>query len=251
MLEPCLTDCHNQQPHGHSSICTGDRSTERPVAMDAPVHKMSLCFLMDAPLPRLSPTAPVTPPMQVPSTTRPVALPGSFSPVTTDSKAIAPKRVRKRKLAAAGSKKPRKSRVIYDFPLETLAQYFHFSQRDAAKELGVSAITIKRNCKRLGIMWPFRANKQQETYSTRERVEPRSSIETESERDDRDDEGEEEENDDEGEDEYMCNVDPSRRAAAVAVRSQPSLPSPAVPQADTRLMFFRLPYLHLTKETSL
>uniref|UniRef100_K3WXP1 RWP-RK domain-containing protein n=1 Tax=Globisporangium ultimum (strain ATCC 200006 / CBS 805.95 / DAOM BR144) TaxID=431595 RepID=K3WXP1_GLOUD len=68
------------------------------------------------------------------------------------------KRIRK---PVGGPKKPRKTRVIHNFTYEQLAQYFHLSQREAGKRLGVSAITMKRNCKRRGIQWPFRANKIQ------------------------------------------------------------------------------------------
>ena len=56
-------------------------------------------------------------------------------------------------------KKSRKSRRIHDFPPETLAPYYHMPQSQAAKALNVAVITIKRNCKRYGFRWPYRANK--------------------------------------------------------------------------------------------
>ncbi|CAH0473171.1 unnamed protein product [Peronospora belbahrii] len=59
----------------------------------------------------------------------------------------------------AKHKKSRKSRRIHDFPPESLAPYFHLPQSQAAKALDVAVITIKRNCKRYGFRWPYRANK--------------------------------------------------------------------------------------------
>ncbi|KAI9919374.1 hypothetical protein PsorP6_017261 [Peronosclerospora sorghi] len=56
-------------------------------------------------------------------------------------------------------KKSRKSRRVYDFKFEFLAQFFHMPQKQAAKALNVSVITIKRNCKRYGFRWPYRASK--------------------------------------------------------------------------------------------
>ncbi|GMF32756.1 unnamed protein product [Phytophthora lilii] len=55
--------------------------------------------------------------------------------------------------------KQRKSRRVYDLKPEFLADYFHMSQKDAAAAIGVAVITVKRNCKRYGLKWPFRANK--------------------------------------------------------------------------------------------
>jgi len=60
---------------------------------------------------------------------------------------------------ASPSKKARKSRVVFDFTTEEMAQYFHMSQREAAQQLGVATVTIKRNCRRLGIVWPYRLMK--------------------------------------------------------------------------------------------
>ncbi|KAG6616400.1 Winged helix-turn-helix DNA-binding domain [Phytophthora cinnamomi] len=40
-----------------------------------------------------------------------------------------------------------------------MAKYFHMSQREAAQQLGVATVTIKRNCRRLGIVWPYRLMK--------------------------------------------------------------------------------------------
>lgn len=54
------------------------------------------------------------------------------------------------------AKKTRKSRVVFDFSTEEMAKYFHMSQREAAAQLGVATVTIKRNCRRLGIVWPYR-----------------------------------------------------------------------------------------------
>ncbi|KAF1774302.1 hypothetical protein JG688_00014537 [Phytophthora aleatoria] len=64
-----------------------------------------------------------------------------------------------RKCSAPKPKKERKSRRIYDFDYDFLSPYFHMPQKQAAIELGVSAITIKRNCKHYGFKWPYRANK--------------------------------------------------------------------------------------------
>lgn len=51
----------------------------------------------------------------------------------------------------------RPSRVVFDFPVGILCQYFHFPQRSAAQMLGCSVITLKRVCKRHGIRWPYRS----------------------------------------------------------------------------------------------
>lgn len=53
----------------------------------------------------------------------------------------------------------RPSRIVFDFSEEYLSQFYHVSQKDAAKLIGVAVITIKRVCKRLGINWPYRAEK--------------------------------------------------------------------------------------------
>ncbi|EGZ15326.1 hypothetical protein PHYSODRAFT_449260, partial [Phytophthora sojae] len=53
-------------------------------------------------------------------------------------------------------KKKRKSRRKYRFKYEQLSLYFHMPQKLAAKELGVAAITVKRNCKEIGLKWPYR-----------------------------------------------------------------------------------------------
>ncbi|KAG2509847.1 hypothetical protein BBO99_00009230 [Phytophthora kernoviae] len=60
---------------------------------------------------------------------------------------------------ASPQKKARKSRVVFDFTTEEMAKYFHMSQREAAQQLGVATVTIKRNCRRLGIVWPYRLMK--------------------------------------------------------------------------------------------
>ncbi|KAL3659296.1 hypothetical protein V7S43_015572 [Phytophthora oleae] len=61
--------------------------------------------------------------------------------------------------SASPNKKARKSRVVFDFTTEEMAKYFHMSQREAAQQLGVATVTIKRNCRRLGIVWPYRLMK--------------------------------------------------------------------------------------------
>ncbi|TDH69714.1 hypothetical protein CCR75_006451 [Bremia lactucae] len=61
--------------------------------------------------------------------------------------------------AVSPIKRTRKSRVVYDFTTEEMARYFHMSQREAAQQLGVATVTIKRNCRRLGIVWPYRLMK--------------------------------------------------------------------------------------------
>ncbi|GMF35344.1 unnamed protein product [Phytophthora fragariaefolia] len=77
--------------------------------------------------------------------------------MTTTALPCHPKAGRKR--AAPTAKKQRKSRLKFDFKYEQLANYFHMSQRDAAKCLGVATITLKRCCKRECFNWPYRANK--------------------------------------------------------------------------------------------
>ncbi|KAF1326033.1 Winged helix-turn-helix dna-binding domain, partial [Globisporangium splendens] len=57
---------------------------------------------------------------------------------------------------AGKTSKSRRSRVVFDFTEQELAKFFHMPQREAAKHLGVAVITVKRNCKRLGIKWPYR-----------------------------------------------------------------------------------------------
>ncbi|CAI5742879.1 unnamed protein product [Hyaloperonospora brassicae] len=87
-------------------------------------------------------------------------LPVSTTPVVT---------CRKRSIASLSSRekptKCRKSRRIYDFTFDFLAQFFHMPQRQAADALHVSVITIKRNCKRHGFRWPYRANKYRSGHS--------------------------------------------------------------------------------------
>ncbi|RLN47978.1 hypothetical protein BBJ28_00013579 [Nothophytophthora sp. Chile5] len=61
-------------------------------------------------------------------------------------------------------KKQRKSRRVYDLTPEYLEQYFHMSQREAATHMCVAVITVKRNCKRYGINWPYRANKNKKRF---------------------------------------------------------------------------------------
>ncbi|CEG50455.1 Winged helix-turn-helix DNA-binding domain [Plasmopara halstedii] len=56
-------------------------------------------------------------------------------------------------------KRSRKSRIVFDFSTEEMAKYFHMSQRKAAQQLGVATVTVKRNCRRLGIVWPYRLMK--------------------------------------------------------------------------------------------
>lgn len=63
--------------------------------------------------------------------------------------------------SVAGSKRSKRSRLVYDFPIHVLRRYFHIPQRHAARQLGCSVITLKRNCKRHGIRWPFRNWKAQ------------------------------------------------------------------------------------------
>ncbi|RLN55681.1 hypothetical protein BBJ29_008468 [Phytophthora kernoviae] len=65
-------------------------------------------------------------------------------------------------------KTPRKSRRKYDFKPNLLEQYFHMPQKEAALLLGVAVITVKRNCKRYKIEWPYRANKYK--YKARNQV---------------------------------------------------------------------------------
>ncbi|KAG3109264.1 hypothetical protein PI124_g20238 [Phytophthora idaei] len=53
----------------------------------------------------------------------------------------------------------RKSRRKFEFSIETLEEYSHYRQDDAAKLLGVAPITLKRNCHRLKYRWPYRTIK--------------------------------------------------------------------------------------------
>ncbi|KAF1774312.1 Winged helix-turn-helix DNA-binding domain [Phytophthora cactorum] len=87
------------------------------------------------------------------TTTTPTASPSQLaSPTMTYSKTRASPVV-------SPNKKTRKSRVVFDFSTEEMAEYFHMSQREAAQQLGVATVTIKRNCRRLGIVWPYRLMK--------------------------------------------------------------------------------------------
>ncbi|TMW58819.1 hypothetical protein Poli38472_006964 [Pythium oligandrum] len=63
------------------------------------------------------------------------------------------------KLSGKKSRKQRKSRVLYHYTKEELEPFFHISQKEAAKRLGIAVITLKRICKREKFNWPFRANK--------------------------------------------------------------------------------------------
>ncbi|KAG7377401.1 hypothetical protein PHYPSEUDO_011737 [Phytophthora pseudosyringae] len=53
----------------------------------------------------------------------------------------------------------RKSRRQFEFTLEELQAFSHYRQDEAAKRMGVSPITLKRNCKRHNYRWPFRSIK--------------------------------------------------------------------------------------------
>lgn len=139
--------------------------------MNAASHKMSLAAIMAAARQQQQkPTTPVAVNDKDASdsnNTREQC--GSISPkmaLTNARVIVGVKRTRKCKRVVS-PKKPRKSRVIYNFTAETLSQYFHLSQRNAAKLLGVAPITMKRNCKRQGIMWPFRAQKIEAAYRAR------------------------------------------------------------------------------------
>ncbi|KAJ0394837.1 hypothetical protein ATCC90586_007444 [Pythium insidiosum] len=59
----------------------------------------------------------------------------------------------------SAAKKQRKSRVMFHYTKDELAPYFHVSQKEAARRLGVAVITLKRICKRGNFNWPYRANK--------------------------------------------------------------------------------------------
>ncbi|KAE8997886.1 hypothetical protein PR003_g19881 [Phytophthora rubi] len=65
----------------------------------------------------------------------------------------------RKRATPTADKKQRKSRRKYEFDYDTLSLYFHMPQKEAAKCLKVATITVKRNCKRLGFGWPYRANK--------------------------------------------------------------------------------------------
>ncbi|RLN47979.1 hypothetical protein BBJ28_00013578 [Nothophytophthora sp. Chile5] len=55
--------------------------------------------------------------------------------------------------------RPRKSRRVFDFPIETLREYAHYRQDEAARALGVAPITLKRICHRRQYRWPYRTLK--------------------------------------------------------------------------------------------
>ncbi|KAF1325970.1 Winged helix-turn-helix dna-binding domain, partial [Globisporangium splendens] len=143
------------------------------------------------------------------------------------------KRIRK---PVVGPKKPRKTRVIHNFTYEQLAQYFHLSQREAGKRLGVSAITMKRNCKRRGIQWPFRANKIQASRKVRCDSDSVSEDEGDERRDHANTDAEATSEDDE---------------ATTRTNAAPTHPQPPVVMARSNLdtmseaamLFARLPYL--------
>ncbi|CAI5739587.1 unnamed protein product [Peronospora destructor] len=81
-----------------------------------------------------------------------------MSPLQMASPSMTPTKTRAQS-AAVLHKKARKSRVVFDFTTDEMAKYFHMSQREAAQQLGVATVTIKRNCRRLGIVWPYRLMK--------------------------------------------------------------------------------------------
>ncbi|ETN03585.1 hypothetical protein PPTG_15568 [Phytophthora nicotianae INRA-310] len=56
----------------------------------------------------------------------------------------------------------RKSRIVHDFPIETLKKYSIYRQDDAAEMLGVASITLKRICRRRNYRWTYRAYKAQQ-----------------------------------------------------------------------------------------
>ncbi|CAH0473739.1 unnamed protein product [Peronospora belbahrii] len=87
-----------------------------------------------------------------------VRTPTTMSLSQLASPTMTPRKSRTQPMASP-NKKARKSRVVFDFTTEEMAQYFHMSQREAAQQLGVATVTIKRNCRRLGIVWPYRLMK--------------------------------------------------------------------------------------------
>lgn len=190
--------------------------------MNVGSHKMSLMAIMAA-------AQQQQPPATSSNTKTSGSTCGSISPKTPVAKVtVAVKRTRKRK-RVVGSKKPRKSRVIYKFTAETLAQYFHLSQRDAAKLLGVAPITMKRNCKRQGILWPFRAQKIEAAYRARLGIEDSAS--------DDDDLGR---NEDDEED--------LETQAAHALASMTGSATTAATLSEAGLVFARFPYLCLEEQ---
>ncbi|GLD94667.1 hypothetical protein PINS_up003291 [Pythium insidiosum] len=80
-----------------------------------------------------------------------------------------------KRAAPARSKKQRKSRVMFHYTKDELAPYFHVSQKEAARRLGVAVITLKRICKRGNFNWPYRANK---TKLAQQQVEEQHKEET-------------------------------------------------------------------------
>ncbi|GAB9465995.1 Winged helix-turn-helix dna-binding domain [Globisporangium polare] len=139
---------------------------------------------------------------------------------------------RKRK-RVVGPKKPRKSRVIYNFTAETLSQYFHLSQRNAAKLLGVAPITMKRNCKRQGITWPFRTQKIEAAHRARLTSEESASS------DDDDDVA----SDDDGDAETQA-----ARALASMSPGGGAIAAATAALSEAGLMFARLPYLCIEEQ---
>ncbi|CEG50456.1 Winged helix-turn-helix DNA-binding domain [Plasmopara halstedii] len=112
----------------------------------------SISFTVPNPLHRHPCQQQSAPDLVFPSTTPKKALYHLASPTMSHSGTRLPP-------AVSPSKRSRKSRVVFDFSTEEMAKYFHMSQREAAQQLGVATVTIKRNCRRLGIVWPYRLMK--------------------------------------------------------------------------------------------
>ncbi|TYZ58164.1 hypothetical protein PybrP1_003955 [[Pythium] brassicae (nom. inval.)] len=125
-----------------------------PVSVDLKMAPLSPPPFVPALRFQLSPQKVSLPPLAVAiraaSVTPRFALDKSYKDSTTTS------RVARRILQ---DERNAKSRLVFDFSVEEMAQFYHLPQRVAAKCLGVAVITVKRNCKRRGIKWPYRAEK--------------------------------------------------------------------------------------------
>lgn len=153
-------------------------STQKPSENKAHLPKMNFSSIINSlPAASAGPAAfstPLLPPMTALSFPHPHSLPLpplSVAIAKTMSASPLCAQTKKRKgsssvarsiLVHRAADKDRKSRVVFDFTEEQMSKYYHLPQRVAAKRLGVAVITIKRNCKRRGIKWPYRAEKLKE-----------------------------------------------------------------------------------------
>lgn len=124
-------------------------------------------------------TLSVLTPIPAPAPLPPLVMMTSPSPMSSLTKAGANKvfRFPKRSVVDTPAEKEqqtRRSRLVFDFTEQEMAKYYHMPQREAAKHLGVAVITVKRNCKRQGIKWPYREAKLRESRAAKAKPSHRS-----------------------------------------------------------------------------